>query len=363
MRHHPTCWNKVLAKLGFRRVRSARKATSNDWRRISQIEPLEARQYLAADTYIVTTLEDVATAPGSNSWRLREALAHSAADASPGEDIIRFDGLSGTIELDPLLGQLPISRNVKIAGPGADKLTVDAKGASRVFYMSSGSESTISGLTITGGGNVSNGGGIYNLGGDLTLDSVIITGNTASGGGGIATYNWYTSPGSLRITNSTIDGNRAGAGSGIQVIASSGAEIVIDSSTVSNNRAIGIETASYSEGGGLSVAGDSSSSVTITNSTFSGNAALHGGAIRFYNSATPTSIVNTTIANNTGAGIDRVSTSAAVAIHNSIVAGNLSVLGASLDVINNFAPLAVRTTSSVAEAPAGSSTAQATTSC
>lgn len=283
---------------------------------------------------VVSTLDDVDDGYyGLGELSLREAI-YIASQNSGFDEIVFAEELVGTIIVS---AELAVGSELWITGPGAEKLSIDADGLSRVFSVASGVEATISGLTITGGYTTGGGGGIYNLGGDLTLDSVVITGNTAGGGGGIATYNWYSSPGSLRITNSTIDGNRAGAGSGIQVIASYGAEIVIDRSTISNNLATGIETAAYSEGGGLSVAGDSSSSVTITNSTFSGNAAKYGGGLRFYNSATPTSIVNTTIANNIGGGIDRVTGSTAVALHNSIVAENVDILGAKLDVINNFA--------------------------
>ena len=81
MRHHPSCWNKVLAKLGFRRIpRRQRQAAFGG--RLSRMEALESRQMMAGDTYTLTTLEDIAVAGTTtdNLWSIREALAHAAAD-------------------------------------------------------------------------------------------------------------------------------------------------------------------------------------------------------------------------------------------------------------------------------------------
>ena len=61
-------------------------------------------------------------------------------------------------------GQLVVNESATISGPGADQLAVDANDASRVFYIASGKDVTISRLTITNGlPPISEfGGGIYN---------------------------------------------------------------------------------------------------------------------------------------------------------------------------------------------------------
>ena len=55
MRHHPSCWNKVLAKLGFRRVSRRYKRQAAPWGRMSRIEALEERRVLASDVNLVPT--------------------------------------------------------------------------------------------------------------------------------------------------------------------------------------------------------------------------------------------------------------------------------------------------------------------
>lgn len=339
MRHHPSCWNKVLAKLGFRRVpRHKRHAAFGA--RMSRIESLETRQMLAGNTYPVTTLEDVAVAGTTtdNLWSLREALAHSAADAQPGEDVIQFAELSGLIDLNPALGHLPVSREVKIEGPGADKLTIDARDASRVFVVNVGAVATISGLTITGGnangasGYDGYGGGVFSDGA-LTLQSVDVIGNRAlQYGGGVFNH----SSGSLTIENSTFDDNDASMGGGglSGHFNKPGLSLKISGSTFSNNRA-------PNAGGGAiwfnSNAG-ANASFEIKNSTFSGNQAKAGGAIYFQTNAGVTgAIVNSTIAYNNatvaeGGGIFNSLNNVQVTLHNTIVAKNTAVNGGYLDV-------------------------------
>ena len=70
MRHHPSCWNKVLAKLGFRRVPRRYKRQAAFGGRLSRIESLEARQMM---TVTVNTLADVVNSTDAY-MSLREAL-------------------------------------------------------------------------------------------------------------------------------------------------------------------------------------------------------------------------------------------------------------------------------------------------
>src|SRR5437868_5312835 len=106
-------------------------------------------------TLIVTNTND--NGPGS----LRQALA----DAVDG-DTIQFDpALNGqTITLTS--GELAITKNLTIAGPGADQLAVSGSSASRIFHIMSGHTVGVEGLTIKNGRATaqSDGGGILNEG-------------------------------------------------------------------------------------------------------------------------------------------------------------------------------------------------------
>src|SRR5262249_26390324 len=99
---------------------------------------------------------------------LRQAIAQ--ANTTGGEQTITFAKevfqTPRTITLDPALGQLELSDTTgteAIRGPKAG-VTVDAGGNSRVFQVDGGVTASISGMTITGGGNVSSGAGLLNLG-------------------------------------------------------------------------------------------------------------------------------------------------------------------------------------------------------
>jgi hypothetical protein len=238
---------------------------------------------------VVTNTND--SGPGS----LRVAL-----EVAQDGDTIDATGVSGTILLTS--GELRITHNVTINGPGANHLAVDGNGQSRVFYKP-GWSATVSGLTIRNG-HVTNdsGGGIDNEGGALTLSDCIVTGNSAYYGGGISNYAWNAVVATLTLINSTVRGNSAYSGGGIlNGTFNGGASVTISNSTINGNSA--------DFGGGItSGAGGSngpSTLVTINNSTISGNSAGDGGGL--YNSASPRSnalvgVNNSTISGNSASG-------------------------------------------------------------
>ena len=343
MRSRPSSWQTVLAKLGFRRVRRSRATRSSG--RFTRVERLEPRHMMAGDSreYVITTLmdDDVIGTTTDEQWSLREALAHSAIDAGTETDVIRFDPAlfndPETLDLDSSLGSLTIGSNVDVVGPGAHLLSIDANSATRVLFVAAGFETTISGLTVTGGYATTPGAGILNWG-DLTLDSVRVTGNTStSNGGGVNTQNGTSGVASLHVLNSTIDNNSAMSGSGIN--ANVGGELIIIGSTISNNHGYNLQNQAYSAGGGIAIAGSSSGTVLIANSTFSGNSALYSGGVRFHNNQAPTIIVNSTIAYNTGnesGGLQRLATSTPVTLHNTIVAENKNHSNVDKDVLGTL---------------------------
>src|SRR5262249_40420047 len=129
-------------------------------------------------------------------------------------------------------GELRLSQNMTITGPGAGALTItgtSATGASRVFETNAGVTVSISGLTISGGNaspffvpfGTSNtpgnqGGDLFN-GGNLTLTDDVVQNGLAQGdgtdalGGGIFNAQGAT----LTLSGTTVTGNTAQTTSGL----------------------------------------------------------------------------------------------------------------------------------------------------
>jgi hypothetical protein len=290
-------------------------------------------------TYTVDTLDDGAenasdcTTPVAGSCSLRDAI-DSVLD---GDTIVFAAGLTGTITLDAAQGQLKVNNEVLIQGPGADLLTINAGGNSRVFYLCAGPTMELSGLTITGGSD-SKGGGLYDGCSDgFTLRDVVVTGNEATNGNGGGVFSSETvtlintvvsnntssekgggvSSGGLIMEGSTISGNSAGLYGGAGGAYTSG-DVSITSSTFENNSA-------GSCGGGL-YTGVDGGTITITDSTFSNNTAdnCYGGGIDIDGNDNIVIIANTTITGNsalTGGGL-HVDAGNLVSLFMTTVSGN-----------------------------------------
>src|SRR5450755_2600552 len=119
-----------------------------------------------AATDTVTSLAD-----DGSSGTLRSVIAAAA----PG-DTINFS-VSGTITLTS--GQLELSQNLTISGPGAANLAISGNNASTVFRVDNGVTVSISGVTIKNGSSSNGGGGILNFG-TLTVTNSTVSGNYSS---------------------------------------------------------------------------------------------------------------------------------------------------------------------------------------
>jgi CSLREA domain-containing protein len=309
-------WCRTIGAVKLRRIRTAR-----DERRPWMAQVLEERTLLS--TITVTSLADNST--GDGQVTLREAIEAANSNASVDgstagqsgsgggavQDMIVFQaGLTGTIALNPSLGELSITDSVKIVGLGSANTTVDAQGASRVFHISSAAgDVELDDMTITGGKtvlDVDKGGGIsFQSIGALTLNGTVVTGNTTTGfdadGGGI-----FSDGGSVVLIGSTISNNSTGGGSAQGGgIYTNGGSISLTGSTVSTNSTLAVVGAGggiYSQSGAITLltsevsgntthAGqgrgggiyDGSGDVTLTDSTVSGNSTLalssEGGGI------------------------------------------------------------------------------------
>ncbi|HEY9866655.1 MAG TPA: choice-of-anchor Q domain-containing protein, partial [Candidatus Obscuribacterales bacterium] len=165
----------------------------------------------------------------------------------------------------------------------------------------------------------------------IQINNSLFDGNTAAGqAGGLYLYGY--SPDKMIVENSTIINNSVvfndkGDGYGGGIRPGSNGQFTLRNTTLANNNALG-------QGGGLWVG--EQVPMTIINSTISGNRAESedgkggfGGGIALANGTTPTSIINTTIANNyagfIGGGISSGGTN--VTLTNTLLSKNTAFNG------------------------------------
>jgi hypothetical protein len=312
------------------------------------IESLENRRLLTS--IVVTTASDVAPHTGES---LRDAIVAANADAKAGNsDTITFaPNLNGqTILLTQ--GDLELGQGGNGLGTitidGGNQVTVSGNDRSGVFVVDAHVQAKLAGLTITGGDVATastKGGGIENFGNLRVFDSTIL-GNSAGAGVGGGIYN----DGTLTVNYSTISTNSAFQGGGIDN--DSGGTLTVSYATISGNSAEsyevggggiynnGVMTVSRSTisgntaqngrgafGGGIQNAG----TLTVSNSTISANIAFFGGGIENVGTLTVTS---STISGNAGyAGGGIGSSYATLTLLSTIVAGNNTATDPDLDQI------------------------------
>ena len=278
---------------------------------IFRLERLEDRTVLS--TFLVSNLAD--SGPDS----LRRAILD--ANANSGADVITFaPGLHGTITLTS--GELQITNDLDIEGPGANKLTISGNDSSRVFDIIDINPSnpqttvTIAGLTIADGladkdapVYASAGSGILNQG-DLTLNNVVVSDNQAVGdasvtadvagyyvtgagyGGGVANFGMLEVAGSTFTANQALGGDGSkgpnvmfegglstfpGVGIGGGLYNAAGSKATVSDSRFDDNLAQGGSNC-FGTFAGLGQAGAiyNAASLTITGSSFRDNQAVGG---------------------------------------------------------------------------------------
>ncbi|MBN8656386.1 MAG: hypothetical protein J0M11_11660, partial [Anaerolineae bacterium] len=226
--------------------------------------------------------------------------AYKGCPAGSGADVITFAD-DYTITL--LVTELQILSPITITGRGITNTIIQASDCNpittpggcspaynRVFYIIN-NDVTINDLTIQHGNcdsgciGVNNiGGGIYNAGGNLTINNVLLNANKADYGGGLYTSGSFNT---VALNNVTITGNDASNGDG--------------------------------RGGGAHL----SANTTFANVTITNNTAKYGGGIYFYQSYTYNMLQTTMIGNSASmAGGGIYNNSAAPNITNSTISGN-----------------------------------------
>jgi len=294
-------------------------------------------------TFTVTNTAD------SGAGSLREAIGF--ANAAGGADIVDFaGGVTGTITLTS--GELAVTDDLTINGPGATTLTISGNDASRILNVFGASAFTLRDLTLRDG-NANDGGAIVlnDIPSALIEDSVITSNSSSDDGGAIyidegnttirrteisdnyaADYGggiWFYMDGTdtLTVEDSLITRNTASAGGGgIAAYADDeGGTVYVRNSTISNNTAY--------EGGGIDFYSDDDGYLVVENSTISDNyAADDGGGIAFYGDDGRLTIINSTISGNStgsggGGGIMIEDAGSNTLIQNSTIVGNTSSTG------------------------------------
>ena len=160
-----------------------------------RLEVLEDRWLPAQIGLTVSSLAD--SGPGT----LRAAILTADAGSPSDKFTVGFT-VTGTIDLQSPLPEL--NNTIAIEGPGASSITVErATGASfgtAIVTVDAGKTASLSGLTVANG----NAGGIVNNG-MLTVTASTVSGNTAQFGGGINNG----IGGNLTVTGSMVSGNTA----------------------------------------------------------------------------------------------------------------------------------------------------------
>ena len=275
---------------------------------VPRLECLEDR--VVPSTFLVTRLAD------SGTGSLRQAV--SDANARPGADLIRFSlGLTGTIRLSS--GQLDVTDDLTVTGPGTTRLAVSGSGVSRVLHVAPGVAANVSGLTVTGGRALDFGGGILNEG-DLSLSFCRVVGNVAftknpdeeADGGGISNTGTMTVRFSV-IASNTLTGTDDPSVDGVNIsgggISSegAGASLIITDSSISFNTA--------PNAGGLRIA--EGSTLTFARNLVEGNTALQtlGGGVGL-DDAPATTLADSVFRNNRVLGMDSVFGAFGGGLHN-----------------------------------------------
>lgn len=255
---------------------------------------------------------------------LREAVAY--ANAVSGTQTITFDAsiAGGTITLGG--SEIVITSDIVIDGSGE---IIDGDDQSRIFSIADGVSAEIDDLVLTGGngeGDLQTGsGGAIFVAGELTIEQVSVVDNEATIGGGIAAFGHE----GLYVTDSLISENSATTrASGVDV-RSGGPNEIVDS-TISDNTGVGVQvsgTASYlsivettidgNGGRGLRLTGEASAAVT--DSTISGNTGF--GVYAATSAGTTLSLLGSTIAETDGSGLF-VARNATADVTNSTISGN-----------------------------------------
>ncbi len=284
-------------------------------------------------------LNDGVPADSQGRISLRAAVMQANRAQTP-TSIVIPDGVysltrPGQNEDSAATGDLDLTSGSKITfmGGGQFETRIDAQRLDRVFDVRAGATAVLKGLSIQNG-NAPRGGGITNSG-TLTVDSVLVSSNTAeTSGGGI----YSDAP--LTLLNSSLENNQSTSrffglgGGGLGIVGNatnpSNSLTAIHHSSIVNNVS--------ADGGGGIFALDAA--VVVTQSTISGNVAQRGSGggllLRTSTLTVPSVLANSTLADNdalsgSGGGLTVEAAAAPLTIYNSIIAANQASISADVE--------------------------------
>lgn len=323
-------------------------------------------------TLIVDIAEDESDGDYSfGDLSLREAVA-LAADSTATSGIVTFDPSLSGAAISLTRGEIAIRHEVRVQGPGANLLSVVADDptpddligdGSRIFNIDDEDDSrnlsvVIEGLTLSGGDVTGGGGAIRSLE-NLTVQSMVVSGNHAAvsvddlafeGDGGAI---WArTETGEVRILDSTISGNVADDdGGGLNLLAGNGL-VVVSNSTVSGNTANGLSNLGRNLGGGIRGFSEPGGELVIVDSDVSDNSGqtsgpgevFRGSGIGFLSTDNNDDgrgdgrfrLERSTVSGSTGAFFGGgIYTDGIASISRSAVTGNSAVYGGGVNSVGN----------------------------
>jgi hypothetical protein len=218
----------------------------------------------AAEAAVIEVQNLADSGPGSLRQAVLDANATVAAD-----EITFASNLSGTVTLTS--GEIVITDETSISGPGADRITVSGNDASRIFDINMttpGEPVRIADLTLADGNSGGqDGGAVQTLTAELTLQRTELVSNTSATNDGGAVY-VEDPPAKLTVLSSTLTGNVSGAEGG--AIYTNATVLTVRNSTISGNRA---GTSNTDDGGGIYHFGNGTDTITIESTTITGNSA------------------------------------------------------------------------------------------
>jgi predicted outer membrane repeat protein len=239
-------------------------------------------------------------ASGCNYTSVAAAVQEANFNLESDDLIIVGDG---TYEGDLAVFDSMTIRNADGAAP-----ILRGTGSDRVLYVTGDITVTLQGLIIENGNAAQDGGGLYNEEGFVTIQDTIFRSNSAGDSGGA-----IANADRMLLHNVVITGNQAPLGAGVAVLAE--ATISMTQVTVQNNAT----TAFASEGGGLYNAGIASlERVTVTQNTVPGL----GGGLGNIGELT---ISQSTITQNSAEAGAGIANSSRVWIEDSRIANNTAV--------------------------------------
>ncbi len=232
---------------------------------------------------------------------LRAAV--QAADNTGGVSTITLPGgdykltIPSTGTDDPSTGDLDIKGTgtaITITGAGASTTTIDANHIDRAFAVQAGESLSISGVTVRNGvqnesspsdlsSNEGDGGAFSNEG-RLSVDSCVLTGNSAdAGGGGVYSAGSATS---TSITNSAVTQSTSDGYGGVLYVTAGSVTLTDDAIT---------HNSSNNEGGVLYDTGTGTGTVTISGGALSDDVAYGSGGALYLSGTGAVSLSNTSL--------------------------------------------------------------------